>query len=253
MPFSRSFPKHFKQRGQAMQRTQRILFILPVFLFCHFVHAQYSNETELTSVVNGGNSVQNTFNFKSINAYAMDKNTVKLGGHYTYGKADGELNTRNWDVNTRYERAFTDQKSVFAIVQREENIFANLEYRWNYDFGASVKFLKTKEQELKGEAGYRRTLESSPSGEKVSGTKARIYAEYSRQHNESLYFRLWVEAVPNFSIQDDWQLSFEPSANVTLTNIFSLKLAYLHRYDNLPLLDSKKSDYTYTTSILARF
>jgi putative salt-induced outer membrane protein len=235
-----------------LNQFSRILIFCSIF-FLNSALAQFSNETSLTSVVVGGNSVQNTFNVKSLNAYKKDMNTYKVGGAYTYGKADGTLNTRRWDANTRYDRELGVKSATFANIQREQDYFANLEYRWNYDIGASYLFIKDKKQEFKGEGGYRRTLESDFEGRKISGTKARLYTEYSRKQNENLFFKLWVEGLPNFSIKDDWQVNFEPSANVTVSSFMSLKLAYLHRYDNQPLSGAKKSDYTYTTSLIARF
>lgn len=236
-----------------MRLIKVLLFIALPVMIINGANAQYSNETSLTSVVVGGNSNQNTFNSSTLNSYKSDKNTYKIGGSYTYGKADSELNTRRWDASTRYDRDLGVKTAAFANLQREQDYFANLEYRWNYDIGGSFLFIKDKKQELKGEAGYRRTLESDFQGQKISGTKARLFTEYSRKQNETLFYKLWVEAVPNFSISDDWQVNFEPSANVTLTTMMSLKVAYLHRYDNQPLTGAKKSDYTYTTSLIARF
>lgn len=230
-----------------------ISVLIPLFLIMTSAHAQYSNESELTVILNGGNTEQETWNAKTMNGYVAGKNTFKLGGHYSYGKADGELNTRNWDINTRYERALNNSWSAFAAAQREEDFFANLDYRWNYDLGGIYNFFKTDKHKLHAEAGYRRTLESDLSGQKTNGSKLRIYSEYTRQHNESLFFKLWVEALPNLTESDDWMVNFEPSANFSMSKTFTLKLAYLHKYDNMPTPGAKKSDYTYTTSLIAKF
>ena len=108
---------------------------LVALLFATSAFAQYSNESELTVIMNGGNTEQETWNAKTLNTLVKEKNTFKLGGHYSYGKADEELNTRNWDINARYERAFNDKWSVFAAAQLEEDFFASVDYRWNYDLG----------------------------------------------------------------------------------------------------------------------
>ncbi|MBT5094379.1 MAG: DUF481 domain-containing protein [Halobacteriovoraceae bacterium] len=224
-----------------------------LFLSIPSLQAKFNNESELTTIINGGNTEQETWNSKTLNTYLKNKNTYKLGGHYSYGKADDELNARNWDLNTRYERTLSEKWSAFSAIQREEDFFASLEYRWNYDLGGIYKFKLEKKQNLHFEAGYRRTLESDLEGRKTNGSKLRLYTEYSRQHNESLFYKLWVEALPNVSESDDWQVNFEPSLNLIMSKVFSLKLAYLHRYDNQPTPDSKKSDYQYTTSLIAKF
>lgn len=215
--------------------------------------AQYSNESELTMIMNGGNTEQETWNAKTGNTYVKDKNTYKAGGHYSYGKADEELNTRNWDLNIRYERALSAKWSAFAAAQRESDFFASLDYRWNYDLGGIYNFFKTDKHKLHAEAGYRRTLEADLAGRKTNGSKLRLFSEYTRQHSESMFFKLWVEALPNISESDDWQINFEPSLNLTMSKMFTLKVAYLHKYDNEPALGTKNSDYQYTTALIAKF
>lgn len=228
------------------------LMLIALF-FTTSAFAQYSNESELTVIMNGGNTEQETWNAKTMNTLVKEKNTFKLGGHYSYGKADEELNTRNWDINARYERALNEKWSAFAAAQLEEDFFASIDYRWNYDLGGIYHFFKTDKHKLLAEAGYRRTLEADLAGRKTNGSKLRLYSEYTRQHNESLFFKLWVEALPNLSESDDWQLNFEPSMNFTMSKMFTLKVAYLHKYDNEPPLGSKNSDYQYTTSLIAKF
>ncbi|MFZ8933480.1 MAG: DUF481 domain-containing protein [Bacteriovoracaceae bacterium] len=232
-----------------MMKLILILFVI----ISKSAFAQYSNESEVSVIVNGGNTEQETWNAKTINILQKTKNIFKLGGHYSYGKADGELNDRNWDINTRYERSFSKKWSGFVAAQREEDFFASIEYRWNYDLGGVYNFIKSDKQNLGLEIGYRRTLESDLDGRKKNATKLRIYSEYSRQHNENVFFKLWVEALPNLSESDDWQLNFEPSLNVVMSTNFTLKVGYLHKYDNRPSLDKKKSDYQYTTALIAKF
>ncbi len=227
--------------------------LISLLLLSSTAYANYSNESELTVIMNGGNTESETWNTKTINTYVKNSNTFKLGGHYSYGKADKELNARNWDINTRYERSLNTKWSIFSAAQREEDVFASLDYRWNYDLGGAYSFIKTDKQSLHSEAGYRRTLESDLEGRKTNGSKLRIYTEYSKQQNENLFFKLWVEALPNLSESDDWQINFEPSLNFTVSKMLTLKVAYLHKYDNSPALDTKNSDYQYTTSLIAKF
>ena len=143
--------------------------------------------------------------------------------------------------------------SGFAGVQREEDFFASLDYRWNYDLGGIYRFFQTDVHKLHSEAGYRRTLESDLDGRKTNGSKLRFYGEYTRQHNKYVFFKIWTEILPNVSESDDWQLNVEPSLNVNMNKTFTLKFAYLHKYDNLPQIDAKKNDYQYTTALIAKF
>lgn len=82
------------------RRSKCIMFYCAFhcFFVVHSAYAGFSNESELTIIRNGGNTEQETWNTKTLNSYNHNKNTYKLGGHYSYGKADEELNTRNWDL-----------------------------------------------------------------------------------------------------------------------------------------------------------
>ena len=224
-----------------------------LFLICNLACAQFSNESQLTIITNGGNTVQETWNAKTLNAYIKAKDTFKLGGHYTYGAASNQLNTRNWDVNARYERSLSNKWSAFSAVQREEDFFASLDYRWNYDVGGLYNFFQTSKHKFHVEGGYRRTLESDSASKKTNSSKIRLYSEYSREQSRNFFFKFWIEAIPSISVSEDWQLNIEPSLNLGMSKIFTLKVAYLHRYDNQPNAGLKNNDYQYTTSLIARF
>ena len=53
-------------------------------LFSGMVQAQYSNESEVSVVVTGGNTEVEIYNGQTKNTYKKEKNTFVLGGHYTY-------------------------------------------------------------------------------------------------------------------------------------------------------------------------
>ena len=231
----------------------KIKLILVSFLLGNSTFAKFSNETELATIINGGNTVQETWYAKTLNTYVQGKNTYKLGGHYSYGKADESLNARNWDVNTRYERTLSTKWSGFAAIQDESDVFAKIEYRWNYDLGGIFHFIMTEKVKFFTEVGYRRSLESNLLGDKSNSSKLRVYGEYYRHQNESFFYKLWVEALPSISESDEWLLNVEPSLNVTVSSVFTLKVAYLYKYNNQPAVDTKKNDYQYTTSLVANF
>ena len=182
-------------------------------LFSNLLQAQYSSESELAVILSGGNTEQEVWNVKTTNSYLQGKNIYKLGGHYSYGRSEGKLNAENNDVFLRYDREIESSFSGFTAVQRESDHFASLEQRINFDLGGSTIFIK----------------------------------------NENISFKFWLEGLPNLSNENDWQVNCEPSLNVSLSQTFSLKMAYLYKYDNQPLASAKKTDYQYTTSLLTRF
>ncbi|MBA2405049.1 MAG: DUF481 domain-containing protein, partial [Bdellovibrionales bacterium] len=67
-------------------------------------------------------------------------------------------------------------------------------------------------------------------------------------------YRLWAEYVPNFTNSDDYLVNYEASAMAIMTSMLSLKVAYKGLYDDDPAIEGNKNyDYTYTTSLVAKF
>ena len=58
---------------------------------------------------------------------------------------------------------------------------------------------------------------------------------------------------PNFDETDDWRLSSETAAHAVLSRRFSLKLAYILRYDNVPPSGYGSTDTTTTASVVWSF
>lgn len=224
-------------------------------LFSGMVHAQYSNESEVSVVVSGGNTEVEVYNGQTKNTYKKEKNTYVLGGHYTYATSSQVESARNWDVNFRYERALSKKWSAFFGAQVEGDKFQGIDKRYNFDLGGIYKYFTTDKHNLLSEAGYRLTKEEYLTVTKADETfsKARLYTEYNRKHSEAVSFKIWAEYLYNFNETEDWLLNFEPSLNVVLTNMLSFKLAYKGMYDNEPVSGNKKYDYNYTTGLIAKF
>jgi putative salt-induced outer membrane protein len=105
------------------------------------------------------------------------------------------------------------------------------------------------------ELGYRYTIEDryQPEDNQYSN-KARAYTEWNHKYSETFRYRLWAEYVPNFSQSKDYLMVYEASLTSILTSMFSLKVAYKGMYDNVPaVMGNKNYDYTYTTSLVAKF
>jgi len=216
---------------------------------------RFSNESDASFVITGGNTNVETYNANSISKYKNSRNQWALSGHYTLGNSNDVENARNWDVKARYDRDIKrDKFSVLVSQQVEGDRFSGYEERYNSDAGLSYNFYESDKGKFLGELGYRYTVEERVLGEVVHENKARAYLEADRQIHDTLYGKVWIEYVPNFTDNEDYLLSFEPSIAVTLTKVFSLKWAFKGIYDKKPAIASNTNfDYIYTTGLLARF
>ena len=75
--------------------------------------------------------------------------------------------------------------------------------------------------------------------------------------SKELRFKYWLEYLPNFSDSEAYLANTEASLNVMLSQMFSLKISYLMKYQNVaPVLngvEGEKIDTSYTTSLVANF
>ncbi len=229
------------------------LAALTLLLIPSLAMGKYSNESEVSIIISGGNSKMEVYNFKTINTFEKEKNDFKLGGHYTLGSAEDVENTRNWDINGRFARYLSKKTSFYFGGQYEGDKFSGIDRRTNIDLGASYHFIKTEKKIFFIESGYRLSLENQSNGTKSNDSKGRVYLEGSRQANDKLFYKMWLELLPNFSTSKDYNIRFEPSLNFVLNSLLNFKFGLLGTYDNLPSGSAKKFDFLYTTSLIAKF
>lgn len=214
----------------------------------------FSNESEASAVVSGGNTKIEVYNVETLNTYNWGKNEVQAGGHYTYGTSEEVLSARNWDLNTRYERSLSNRIGIFSAYEYEQDKFRGLTFRQNADLGLSFKAIRTDAQKLDLEAGYRFTAEKNLEGLTDDLQKTRYALTYEFKSERSWSLKAKNELVLNHTETSDTIFIIEPSFNVALSDIMSFKLGYKGIYDNQPNAGvSAKYDYQVTSGLIAKF
>lgn len=215
----------------------------------------FSNQSEASVVVTGGNTDLQVYNFKTMNKYIQQKNTYTLSGHYTYGTSEEELNARNGKGMLRYDRAFNDWLGGIAAYEYEQDKFRGFLYRQNFDLGLSASLVKTDRQSLKVEVGYRFTREKAvvvPNP--VNFQKSRYAAIYEYKAQKNWSFTSTQELLLNHSESEDTIFTIEPALNMVLTDRISFKFGYKGIYENLPKTPGiRKFDYQITSGLIANF
>lgn len=233
-----------------MRFLMSLLLFVPVVAF-----AQLSNESELALVKTGGNSEVQTTNAKTTNIWKIDRRQHRFGGHYIYGETKEAVSARNWDVNYKFEQEMSPHVSYYLGEVLEGNRFTGIKTRYNSDAGAKYYFIKTDLKNYFGEVGYRYSIEDRYEPEpNTYDNKARLYNELNHKVSETVQYKLWLEYIPNFTEGRDYLINGEASLTSILNSVFSLKVAYLGMYDNLPANPGLKNyDFTTTTSLVAKF
>ena len=156
-------------------------------------------------------------------------------------------------MGLRYERALSERFSLFVAETYQSDIFAGYDRRFNTDLGVKYLIVKEAETDWFVEAGYRHIAERLTSGVTANRNNARVYTEAMHQLQKNISVKLWVEYIQSVENTKDLLLNSEISASVVLTEVFSLKLGYLLRFNNNPLAPKQRADTTFTTALVAKF
>lgn len=245
----------------------RSICIIALTLITSFLFAaektdkeKLSHESEAGVILASGNSETQTYNVKQETSYGFSKNTIKFTGSYLLGKNAGVQTAKKWDLGLRYDRALSDNLSIYSSYQIDSLPFAGTQSRHTVDLGGKYSLLKDETHEVDTEFGYRLTKESFTSDNGVTSTgyltshMSRLYFVWNAKWNESISSKLWTEYLQSYTNTKDYRFNLEPSLSMVLTKVFSIKLAYLVNFRNVPAVAGKKTvDTLYTTSLVAKF
>jgi putative salt-induced outer membrane protein len=230
-----------------------ILSVLLFLLTCS-VYAQFTNESELGMASANGNTRTQSLNYKQSNEYKWESNVLNFRGRYLKASANGNETARYLMLHPRYERQISRRFGLIIGEQLEKDRFANIDQRLNTDIGGKYRYIETETTKFFSELGYRYQHEDRIDGSYVYNQFGRLYTEWERKWNTSFSSRYWFEYLPNFVDQNDWMFNTEASLSALLTQVFSLKVAFLIRYDHFPAPGVDfKADTLFTTAIVAKF
>lgn len=213
----------------------------------------WKNESQVGVVLTSGNTRTTSVNAAQTSSYQFEKNIVKGAVNYLYQKNGDVVSGKSWTLGLRYERELSERFSIFLAETVEGNIFTGILQRYNTDLGS--KYFIQKEEALTWfvEGGYRYSHENLVLVSR-NVHYLRLYSEIEKKFNESVSGKYWVEFLPNLSVNSDWLLNSEISLSAALSSIFSVKSAYLVRYDNVVNAPGlTRTDTMLTTSLVAKF
>lgn len=218
------------------------------------IAADFSNESEAGIAVATGNSKSKNYNLKQDNTLKVDANVFKFSGRYLNAYADDKESARYLFGGLRYERELTTDFSVYVGQGLESDKFSGYDRRHLNDIGAKYKLITTETIAWFVEAGYRYTDEKLTNGSKDYRNSLRAFTQVEKKWNPSVSTKYWVEYVPNLDNSKDYEINTEVSVSAALSSIFSIKSAYLLKYDRVPAAGaSTRTDTLLTTALVAKF
>lgn len=231
-----------------------IVALLSILSVSAFAAEPFAGEAEAGAIVVSGNSDSENYNAKTKLVYTQEKNTYTAFGRYLQATANGVESSLQWEAGARYERELSEHISVFVGYKSESDIYNGYVQRDSTDLGGKYYFIKSDEKNWFAEAGYRYSHTNPTGGGDVADDSfGRLYSEYNQAVDKTLSFKYWAEYLPNLTDTKAYLANTEASMNVMLNSIFSMKLAYLLQYQNVPPSDGKYTTTTTTMNLVAKF
>ena len=230
------------------------MMLVLMLMLCSSAFAEFTNESEVGIASANGNTRTQTYTINQSNQYKWDKDTLGFKARYLNASAQSEETARYFMTSLRYERSVSSRLGLFAMGTFEKDRFANIDQRRASDLGGRYHFIETEKNKFFSDLGYRYLHEDRLDDTHAYSQYGRLYVEWAKQWQDSYSTKLWVEYLPNFTTQKDWLLNSEASLTVIMTEVFSLKSAFLLRNDNSPAPGvDYKTDTLFTTSLVAKF
>lgn len=214
----------------------------------------FKAEAEAGVIVVSGNTESESYAAKLLASYTDNGNTYSVFGKYLQAEANGLESALNWNAGIRYERALSEHFSIYAGYKGESDKFAGYLQRDSTDLGGKYYLVKQDDKTWTTELGYRYSKTLSTASEVSYDNYVRLYTEYNQSLDKTLSFKYWLEYLPNLTDNDQYLTNTEASMNVMLSQVFSLKLAYLLQYQNSPpVATAERTEKTFTTTLVAKF
>jgi len=211
---------------------------------------KHQSEAGLVSV--SGNSRARTISAAQKTSYAWTMDTLNSTARYVRTTSQGVESVKNWLTSLGYERKIFSDFSFMFNQTVEGNRFSGFLQRYASDIGGKKIWVNNSSFSFFNELGYRYQKQNNTNGTVIRSSYGRVYLDATKPLTPTFKLNAWLEYLPNFSQKTDWQLNSEVSGVATINSVFSIKTAYLIRFDNLPSPGIQyKTDRTFTTSLVA--
>ena len=231
-----------------------VLSLLQTAFAVEVTEGKFAMESEAGLSVASGNTNAKSYNLKQGSAYKLDANTLKFNARLLNSFSNNVESARYLFAAIRYERALSERFSLYISQGFESDKFAGYYLRELTDVGGKYSLLKEETIYWFAEAGYRYTNEKFNNGSHDYKNSLRAYTETEKKWNPSVSMKYFVEYIPNLKESSDYQINTELSVSAALSSVFSIKSAYLLRYDHMPAPGSiTKTDKLLTTALVAKF
>jgi putative salt-induced outer membrane protein len=212
----------------------------------------FSGSSDLGSTFSSGNTQTENVSAKTDNKYRYDSNEVSMAARYLRTRDRGTESARYWDAEIRYARDISDWWAAYVGYKAESDPFAGYVQRDSADVG--LKYVLTNEEGFHwfAEVGYRHSKTHNVLADQYDNF-ARLYTEANKDITKTTSAKISVEHLPNLKDDAAYLTNTEVSLTVVMSEILSLKTAYLTKFQNAPPAGFEKTDTTFITALVAKY
>ena len=241
-------------------RTIGVLLIF-LFVFTCFAYAddtpekKWKDEAEFLYVQTNGNTEVLTLAFKNMLAYQFSEH-FKGAWNVTAldSKTDGDQTAERYYTDLRLDYLFTEHWYTYASGSWLKDKFAGFDNRYSFGPGAGYKILVGPKNFLLAELGLNYAHEDYVDSDAESFAEGRAFGKYEFAFTEKNRFSLTFEYLQDFSETDNYKVNSEAAVISALTDILSLKVSYVVRYQNRPLpKELEQTDTVFGAAIVVTY
>jgi putative salt-induced outer membrane protein len=236
--------------------------ILPILILLTFANAAHAfsddiklgfqGESELGGTTTSGNTKTSSVAAKTDNKYLVGNELWTLTARYLRNADQNTETALFWSGSLRYDHELSDLVSVFLGYTVEADPYSGYVQRDSVDLGGKYYFMKRENFYWLGEAGYRYS-KTHTYGENTYESFLRFYTEMQENIDKNTYAKVWIEYLPNLTNNKAYLTNAEASVSAVLTQLLSLKVSYLVKYQNQPTPGYERTDSIFLTTLVAKY
>lgn len=205
-------------------------------------------------VTTGGNTSVTTFNFGNSFAYIAQPWVLSEAASMIYGSTHDTVNNDQYHLLLRVDHGVHDGVSAYLYGAFDRDRFAGVVSRFQEAAGIAWKAVERPADLLTLEAGASENQQRDVGGgATASFAAARAAVTYKHMLNKTAYAQEAAEVLPDLQHSKNLRINSTTDLVAPLSTVFSIKVGYVVRFDNLPPAGFKKTDRILTTGIQVTF
>lgn len=201
-------------------------------------------------VTTGGNTSVTTFNFGNNFSYISRPWVFSEAASMVYGSTHDTVNNDQYHLLLRVDHGVHDGVSAYVFGTFDRDRFAGFASRYQEAAGFAWKAVEQPMELVTLEAGAQETQQRDlGTGATASFTAARADVTYRHGFNKTAYAQEAAEVLPDLQHSKNLRIDSATDLVAPLSTVFSIKVGYVIRFDNLPHPGFKKTDRILTTGV----